>query len=392
MVDPVASVEVFTLTRQPDQPYLGSDEFDAPPNAQGYIVRSANRTVYPTFQRSVLVRCTTQQGIVGWGETYGIVAPGAVGAIINDLLADFTIGRDPSGSGGPSAIYDDLYDLMRVRGYSGGFYVDALAAIDIALWDLAGKQAGCSVAELLSETPRSEIPAYVSGLPRTTLQERGELAAEWQGKGFDAFKFALPAADQGVAKELEYLRELLGPDTRIACDLQWNHTAEQAIELIRAMEPYGLWFAEAPVLTEDIDGLAAVAKAIDTPVAVGEEWRTDHDLRQRLGRCPIAIVQPEMGHTGITNFLRLGRLAAEHDLVMLPHATIGAGIFLAASLHATAALDAVAGHEFQHTVFLSNREMIDSDMACDHGYYRLPTGLGLGVTPSKAALDLLRRL
>ncbi|MBB6429551.1 mandelate racemase/muconate lactonizing enzyme family protein [Algisphaera agarilytica] len=387
MVDPVASVEVFTLTRQPDRPYLGSDEFDAPPNAQGYVVRTANRTVYPTFQRSVLVRCTTQQGLVGWGETYGIVAPGAVGAIINDLLAGFTIGRDPSD---PAAVYDDLYDLMRVRGYSGGFYVDALAAIDIALWDIAAKQAGCTVAALISETHRNTIPAYVSGLPRRTLQERGELAVEWQGKGFDAFKFASPASDQGVATELEYLRELLGPDAQIACDLQWNHTAEHAIELIRAMEPHGLWFAEAPVLTEDIDGLAAVAETVDAPVAVGEEWRTDHDLRLRLGRCPIAIVQPEMGHTGITNFLRIGQLAAEHDLKMLPHATIGAGVFLAASLHASAALDAVAGHEFQHAVFRSNREMIDSDMACDRGLYRLPTGPGLGITPSKAAFDLLQ--
>ena len=77
-------------------------------------MRQGNRTVYPIFDRSALVRIETRDGVVGWGETYGLVAPGAVGAIIGDLLTDFVIGRDPSD---PSAIYDDLYDLMRVRSY-----------------------------------------------------------------------------------------------------------------------------------------------------------------------------------------------------------------------------------------------------------------------------------
>lgn len=85
-------------------------------------------------------------------------SPGAVGEIIRDLLADFTIGRDPSD---PSAIFDDLYDLMRVRGYNGGFYVDALAAIDIALWDIAGRQAGKPVVELLGgEQSKKYPPTY----------------------------------------------------------------------------------------------------------------------------------------------------------------------------------------------------------------------------------------
>ena len=98
-------------------------------------MRSSNHTVYPTFDRSVLVRVTSAEGAEGWGETYGLVAPGATTAIIDDLLADFVVGRDPLEA---AAVHDDLYGLMRVRGYTGGFYLDALAAVDIALWDLAG--------------------------------------------------------------------------------------------------------------------------------------------------------------------------------------------------------------------------------------------------------------
>ncbi len=118
MTDRVKSVDVFTLTQSRDKPYLGDYGADEQPNKRGYFVRKANGTVYPIFDRSIVLRIETRSGIVGWGETYGIIAPGAVAAIINDLLADFTIGRDPSD---PAALYDDLYDLMRVRGYTGGF-------------------------------------------------------------------------------------------------------------------------------------------------------------------------------------------------------------------------------------------------------------------------------
>tara|TARA_R110002124_G_scaffold72441_3_gene193779 strand:+ start:1234 stop:2403 length:1170 start_codon:yes stop_codon:yes gene_type:complete len=387
MSDPVRSVAVFTLTLQRDTPYLGAPRRGEEPNAQGYFVRKGNRTVYPTFDRSVLVRIETGHGIVGWGETYGLVAPGAVGAIINDLLASFTIGRDPQD---PTLIYDDLYDLMRVRGYTGGFYVDALAAIDIALWDIAGKQQGKPVHALLGGAIHNQIPAYVSGLPEATRAKRAALAESWQARGFNAFKFATPVADDGAAVELETLRSALGDDARIAADMHWNQTADQALELIAAMQPYGLWFAEAPVRTEDISGLEKVTNASATPIAVGEEWRTEHDFIQRVERCKIAIVQPEMGHKGITNFMRIGAVAAAHSIEIIPHATIGTGVFLAASLQASSALSGVTCHEFQHSIFEPNRRLLVGDMDCENGAYTLPTGNGLGVELSSEALELLQ--
>jgi L-alanine-DL-glutamate epimerase-like enolase superfamily enzyme len=389
MTDPVASVQVFSLTLPRDKPYLGIARPGEEPNAQGYLVRRGNRTVYPTFDRSVLVRVETAGGVVGWGETYGIVAPGAVSAIINDLLAGFIIGRDPSD---PTAIYDDNYDLMRVRGYTGGFYVDALAALDIALWDIAGRLARQPVAVLLGPVLHRTIPAYVSGLPEPTRAARVGLARHWQDRGFDAFKFATPVADDGPAAEMECLRAALGPQVRIAADMHWNQTAEQALALIAAMEPHGLWFAEAPVRTEDIAALAQVCSASRTPIAVGEEWRTEWDLIHRMDRCRIAIVQPEMGHKGITNFLRIGRLAAAQGIDVIPHATIGSGIFLAASLQASACLPSLRAHEYQHSIFEPNRRLLTGNMECREGYYTLPDGEGLGVQPSDMALQLLQRI
>lgn len=386
MTDKVQSVAVFTLTQRRETPYLGATRSDEAPNAKGYFVRRGNRTVYPVFDRSVLVRVTTAEGVTGWGETYGLVAPGAVGAIIGDLLADFTIGQDPTD---PPAIYDRLYDLMRVRGYTGGFYADALAAIDIALWDIAGKSAGKAVSDLLGGRRTDSLPAYVSGLPETTLEGRVDLARQWQARGFSAFKFAMPMADHGPAAEMEALRTALGPDALIAADMHWNQEAREALDLIGSMQPFDLWFAEAPVRTEDVKGLAAVCTQSAAPIAVGEEWRTHHDLMMRIDRCQIAIVQPEMGHTGITNFMRIGRLAADHDMTVIPHATVGAGIFLAASLQASSALQAVTAHEFQHSIFEPNRRLSHSAMDCRAGYYTPPDGPGLGIEPSEEALGRL---
>ncbi|WP_382326972.1 hypothetical protein ACFJGX_20870 [Hydrogenophaga sp. UC242_50] len=91
---------------------------------------------------SVLIKVTAEEGTWGWGETYGIVAPEAVTALIDDVLGPVILGRDPRDA---TAIHEDLYDLMRVRGASGGFWGDAIAGIDIALWDLAGKLSGLPV-------------------------------------------------------------------------------------------------------------------------------------------------------------------------------------------------------------------------------------------------------
>jgi galactonate dehydratase len=388
MTDLVKSVSVFSITLPRDTPYLGTLRPGEEPNARGYFVRKGNRTVYPIVDRSVVVRIESAGGSVGWGETYGIVAPGATMAIIDDLLAAFVVGRDPFDA---AIVHEDLYDLMRVRGYTGGFYLDALAAVDIALWDLAGKLAGLPLVKLLGGQRHAAIPAYVSGLPKPTHGERADLARLWQDKGFDSFKFAAPVADDGVVAELCGLRAALGEKARIACDMHWAHTAEEAIAHIRSMEPHGLWFAEAPVHPEDVDGLARVAAGVATTVAAGEEWRTVFDAVPRVAARACGIIQPEMGHTGVTEFMRIGTYAQAHHLRVIPHATIGIGLFLAASLHASAALSAVACHEFQHSIFEPNRRLLRGDMDCREGAYALPTGPGLGVEPSEEALRLLQR-
>jgi L-alanine-DL-glutamate epimerase-like enolase superfamily enzyme len=128
-----------------------------------------------------------------------------------------------------------------------------------------------------------------------------------------------------------------------------------------------------------------------TPIAAGEEWRTAYDAEARLSRRACAILQPEMGHKGITEFLRIVGLAQVHHLEVIPHATIGIGIFLAASLHASAAATAVTCHEFQHSIVEPNRRFLDGEITCIAGQYSIPTGNGLGVRPSAEALRMMEK-
>lgn len=381
--DPIERVEVYIVDLRQETPYLGSLREGEAVNASGYFVRRGNRTVYPRANRSLVVKLTTSDGVVGWGETYGLVAPKATAEIINDLLAGFVVGRDASGR---EALHDELYGLMRVRGYTGGFYLDALAAVDIALWDIAGKRAQCSVAALLGASERVEIPAYVSGLPRDTIEARCHLAEEWRERGFEAFKFALPVADDGVVNELKALRVHLGETVRVACDLHWSLSKAEAVALAQSMAPDRPWFLEAPVATEEIEELHWVAQHAGQAIAVGEEWRTLFDARARIDREACHIVQPEMGHTGITQFMRIGRYAAARGLRIIPHATIGAGLFLAASLQASAALSDVESHEFQHSIFEPFRSFTGDVLQCDAGLYSVPGGPGIGVEPSEEML------
>lgn len=387
--DPVATLEVYLVNLKQEQPYLGRLREGETVNPNGYFVRRGNRTVYPRINRSLVIRVETRGGVEGWGETYGLVAPQATAAIINDLLTGFVAGRDPAER---EQLHDELYDLMRVRGYTGGFYLDALAGIDIALWDIAGKQCGLPVAKLLNEEAETTIPAYVSGLPEDTLQSRCDLAEKWQQRGFDSLKFAVPVADQGPVQELRSLRQRLGSDARIACDLHWAYSPLEAIDLAREMEPDRPWFLEAPVAPEEIEDLRHVAKHAGQLIAAGEEWRTIYDARLRIDREAVQIVQPEMGHTGITQFIRIGRYAQSRGLKILPHATIGSGIFLAASLQASAALTGVGSHEFQHSVWEPIRRFTGDSIVCENGFYSVPNAPGIGVEPSahgRASMELI---
>jgi len=380
-------VESFIISIPRETPYLGPlgpGEFI---NDRGYLVRRGNRSIYPSTDMTVLIKITAEDGTVGWGETYGIIAPNAVTSIIDDVLGPVILGRDPRDV---TVIQEDLYDLMRVRGFFGGFYVDAISGIDIAVWDLLGKLLNQPVVKLLGGQRLSAVPAYVSGLPGSTLEDRLTLAKSFQSRGFNAFKYHSAVSFDGIVNEMRVLREGLGAAADLMVDLHWKFTAQEAIQLVEQLMPYRPYFVEAPCQPEDIEGQAHVGANIKVPLALGEEWRTVYEYRPRMERRSMSIIQPEMGHTGLSKFMQICRMANAFHMKVIPHAGPGIGIFQAASLHATAALPNSPMHEYQHSVFDRNLQYVTTSMRCESGAFVMPEGPGLGIEPADSVWQFLK--
>ncbi len=104
----------------------------------------------------------------------------------------------------------------------------------------------------------------------------------------------------------------------------------------------------------------------------------------------MSLIQPEMGHTGLTEFIGIGRLAQTFHMKVIPHASISVGIFMAASLQAASALQNVPYHEYQHSIFDRNLTYSTTDMACAEGRYLIPTGAGIGAEPKDAVFNFIR--
>ena len=141
--------------------------------------REGWQTVYPRRVEAMLLRVTLKDGTVGWGESNTPIGPEVTALVCERLVLPMAKGRLFED---PQVLWDFLYDAQRGRGYAAGFYLDALAALDIAVWDALGKRADKPLAALLSDAPRQSIPAYLSGLRQASLAGRIEaFTMSWCG-------------------------------------------------------------------------------------------------------------------------------------------------------------------------------------------------------------------
>lgn len=375
-IDTVVAVEaIFLRIPRP----LGTHMGRVPEvNERGYIVDPDNGTIYPADDRTVILKITCASGLIGWGETYGISAGTVIGELVKDLIGPLIIGRSPLDV---RAIWRELYNLMRVRGYINGFWLDALAAVDIALWDLCGKILEQPVYKLLGSVNRTKIKAYITNLGGADNGERLENVAKHYDSGFRAFKVHAASSFDYI----ELLRKIRQgyPDVELMLDLHWVHTSSEALSIIRKIEDLDMLFVEAPCKYEDVSGLARVNAGSSVAIAGGEEWRTVYDAQIRLAAEGLTIVQPEMGRTGITQFMRIVELADVYHARVMPHATVGFGIFMAASLHASMAVENLSMHELQNTMFNRYLNLFETQMSCEGGYYSVSNAPGLGIEPKE---------
>jgi len=374
----IEKIEAIVVSIPQEKAYLESEKTDY--NQYGFRISEHNRTIYPMKHESLLVKVTDEAGIVGWGEAFGVIRAQVTKEIVEKIIGPFVIGRFATDV---KVINEDLYDMMRVRGAFSGFYNDAIVGIDIAIWDLLGKQLDLPLSSLIGGCRREKIPCYISGLPQQTTEERIRFALDCRNNGFTGFKIPLVYHDNDADEldEFRQLREALGPKVDLMIDMHWKYTAHEALRKIQNFNAYNLYFAEAPVKPEDIEGQAFVTAHCGVPVALGEEFANVYPFATRFRQQCMSIVQPEMGHTGITQFLRIADMAKAFNCKVMPHATIGLGLFLTASLICVSSLNNSGYHEFQPSIFYDKLQFLKGNVKCENGHYTVPKGPGIGVEP-----------
>ncbi|NAS26380.1 galactonate dehydratase [Herbidospora sp. NEAU-GS84] len=341
--------------------------------------------------RWLFCRVETDDGVVGWGEPVVEGRAEAVRAAVH-VLADYLAGRDP-------LRIEDHWQVMATGGfYRGGPVLSsALAGLDQALWDIAGKTYGVPVHALLGGHVRDRARVYAW----TGGDEPGELAdgiAARVEAGFTAVKInasgrmpalAGPAAVAGVVDRIALAREALGPDRDLAVDFHGRIGAADARRILPLLAEFHPLFAEEPMLPDRPHLLPGVVAASGVPVAVGERLYSRWDFRPVL-EAGVAVVQPDLSHAGgISETRRIAALAEVWDARLAPHCPLGP-LALAASLQvAFAAPNFLIQEQSVGIHYNEGADLLDyvtdpEVFRFTDGYVARPLGPGLGVEIDEA--------
>jgi L-alanine-DL-glutamate epimerase-like enolase superfamily enzyme len=283
-------------------------------------------------------------------------------------------------------LYDRLYHLMLARGHVGSFLFDALAGLDSALWDLKARRYGVPLFELLGGPFCLRLPAYVSGLRVKTADERLAAAKTFMSQGYAGVKIFTGSSVHEVEAEVRALRAALGPAAFFAVDAICRYDLASATRLGRCLDDIGASYFEAPLDAEDVEGHAALARAIATPVAVGETLRTSRQFEPWLRRRALALAQPDVMRAGITGALRIAALAEAHHVPTSLHTGVCTGVGMAATWQVAAALPGALPQEHQHDLFAVANRLIESPLEMEQGHLIVPQRPGIGVVVNEAAV------
>jgi D-galactarolactone cycloisomerase len=348
--------------------------------AANYRWSSVFPVLYPVHFETALLKITLNTGLVGWGEAQAPLAPQVVCAIVDLLLNPVLLGEDFDGSlDRIEWLWQRMYATMRVRGQTGGFMLDAISGIDLALWDLAGKIQGKPISALIPGTMgRQRVRAYCSGLTGATTEDRVRNAIERQAEGFSTFKLFFDTGRAEFLDLLSMLREQLSPGASLAVDALWRLSPEDAADFGSELDRRNALWLEAPLAPEDPVAHAELARAIRTPLALGESYRTHYELAPFFRMQAMGFVQPDLGRSGLTESLKIARMAADRGIPVVPHISIAMGPQIAAAIHLASALPGCELLEYNPSVFeIANRYLIEP-LECRQGSYTVPDRPGLG--------------
>jgi D-galactarolactone cycloisomerase len=282
---------------------------------------------------TALLRLETDTGIVGWGEAF---APGRTAAtLLEEMFADRVLGMDPFE-------VESFAERSYMEGYHFGgsaFVQSAVSAVDVALWDIIGKEVGRPVHTLLGGRSRESLTPYASTGYFTEgegdIAEPIERAVE---EGFTAAKIKIGSGVEDDVERVRTTREILGDDAHLMVDFNGNYRPKQVLRAVDALEPFDLTWIEEPVPAENLSGYRQLRETVDVPVAAGEAHYGRFEFKRLIDDRLVDIVQPNLGRCGGLSEARLiADVATTENVGVYPHVWNSA-VGLAAAVQFAASL------------------------------------------------------
>jgi L-alanine-DL-glutamate epimerase-like enolase superfamily enzyme len=274
----------------------------------------------------------------------------------------------------------------------GGAAAQAMAAADIALWDIASRAAGVPLHGLLGERRRDRVAVYATHPLGATLAETRAFAEALRARGFPAVKFGWsplgrdPVQDEAIVRTV---REAVGPEVEVLIDGGNAFDAAGAIERCRRFAPYRVFWFEEPLPPEDIAGYRRLTRAAATPIAAGELCSTATELVRLVREGGIDVAQMDLSRLGITQALEVAGIAGEAGIPCVNH-TYTLDINRAASLHVLAVAPSISLFEVQARANPLREELFPGRAVPVNGTLAVPESPGLGVAPDPRALARYR--
>ena len=266
----------------------------------------------------VTARIYADDGTEGVGYTYTVGAGGAaIQSLIKRDLTPFLIGDDPRRI---EDIWERMWWKLHYVG-RGGLAAFAISAVDIALWDMKGRKENEPLWRILGGHS-NRVKAYAGGIDlQFTIEELQEQTKENLKKGFLAIKMKLGRDDlkEDIAR-VEAMRAHIGPDITLMVDANMRWSIDTAIRAARAMQPYDIYWLEEPTIPDDYKGHARIAKEGGLPIATGENLHTIYEFQSMIEQGCISFPEPDVSNIGgITNWMRVAKLAYANNLPVTSH-------------------------------------------------------------------------
>jgi L-alanine-DL-glutamate epimerase-like enolase superfamily enzyme len=342
-------------------------------------------------QDALIVKVSTDAGLVGWGEVDS--CPWVIKAIIEAPMShtlvtglrQLLIGEDPLQI---ERLWQKMYRSTIYYGRAGAV-VQAMAGIDLALWDLKGKALKMPVWQVIGAKYRDRLRTYSSNMFQFTAEATAARAKKAKDEGYTAIKFGWEPFGKDPATDCAYLeaiRKAVGDDFDIMLDVGLVWDATTTIQRERLFRPYRLFWIEEPLPPDDLAGYAKVAAATETRLAAGEEECTFAGFQRLIDEGGVGLAQIDLTRCGMTESLKIAAHAHRRGIPVANH-NFTTDINTAASLHFLAAVPNALVLEYCVEPSEISRNLAKNPIRVVDGYARVPDEPGLGVEPNPAIVE-----